>query len=51
VTEIVEGDGPHLVPAIDGWEEVADFALDWELKHAGVTVSEHPASDDPVSEG
>ena len=35
VTEIVEFDGPHLLPAIDGWEEVADFALDWALKHAG----------------
>jgi pimeloyl-ACP methyl ester carboxylesterase len=35
VTEIVEFDGPHLLPAIDGWKEVADFALDWALKHAG----------------
>ena len=35
VTEIVEFNGPHLLPAIDGWEEVADFALDWALKHAG----------------
>jgi pimeloyl-ACP methyl ester carboxylesterase len=35
VTEIVEFDGPHLLPAIDGWEEVADLALDWALKHAG----------------
>jgi pimeloyl-ACP methyl ester carboxylesterase len=34
VTEIVEFDGPHLLPAIDGWEEVADYALDWALKHA-----------------
>ena len=51
VTEIVEFDGPHLLPAIDGWEEVADFALDWALKHAGVTVTERPASDDPVPEG
>ena len=35
ITEIVEFDGPHLLPAIDGWEKVADFALDWALKHAG----------------
>ena len=35
VTEIVEFDGPHLLPAIDRWEEVADFVLDWALKHAG----------------
>ena len=25
VTEIVEFDGPHLLPAIDGWGEVADL--------------------------
>jgi pimeloyl-ACP methyl ester carboxylesterase len=34
VTEIVEFDGPHLLPAAPGWEAVADFALDWALKHA-----------------
>jgi hypothetical protein len=28
VTETAEFDGPHLLPAVDGWEEVADFALD-----------------------
>ena len=33
VTEIVEFDGPHLLPAVDGWEQIADFALDWALKH------------------
>jgi hypothetical protein len=31
----VEFDGPHLLSAIDGWEKVAEFALDWALKHAG----------------
>jgi pimeloyl-ACP methyl ester carboxylesterase len=36
-TEIVEFDGPHLLPAIPGWQEVADYALDWALKHAGST--------------
>jgi hypothetical protein len=49
VTEIVEFDGPHLLPAIDGWEEVADFALDWALKHAGMTVADHAAADDADS--
>jgi hypothetical protein len=49
VTEIVEFDGPHLLPAIDGWEEVADFALDWALKHAGMTVADHAGADDPDS--
>jgi hypothetical protein len=36
-TEIVEFDGPHLLPAIPGWQEVADYALDWALKHAEST--------------
>jgi len=34
VTEIVEFDGPHLLPAIDGWQDVADRALDWALQHS-----------------
>ena len=25
---------PHLLPSPDGWEEVADYALDWALEHA-----------------
>jgi pimeloyl-ACP methyl ester carboxylesterase len=34
VTEIVEYEGPHLLPAIPEWEALADFALDWALQHA-----------------
>jgi pimeloyl-ACP methyl ester carboxylesterase len=34
VTEVVEFAGPHLLPAIDGWEEIADHALDWALEHS-----------------
>jgi pimeloyl-ACP methyl ester carboxylesterase len=34
LTEIVEFDGPHLLPAIEGWQEVADYALDWALQQA-----------------
>lgn len=34
VTEIKEFPGPHLLPAKDGWEEVADYALAWALDHA-----------------
>jgi pimeloyl-ACP methyl ester carboxylesterase len=34
VTEIVEFDGPHLLPACPGWEEVADHALSWATSHA-----------------
>ena len=39
VTEVVEFDGPHLLPAIPGWEEVADYALNWALDHATAKVS------------
>jgi len=39
VTEVVEFDGPHLLPAIAGWEEVADYALNWALDHATAKVS------------
>ena len=34
VTEIVEFDGPHFLPAIPVWRDVADHALDWALQHA-----------------
>ncbi len=34
VTEIVEFNEAHLLPAMPEWETVADFALDWALKHA-----------------
>ena len=31
VTEVKEFEGPHLLPAQEGWEEVADYALEWAL--------------------
>ncbi|GAA0404245.1 hypothetical protein Acor_24290 [Acrocarpospora corrugata] len=35
VTEIKEYAGySHLLPAQEGWQEIADYALDWALKHA-----------------
>ena len=35
VTEVVEFEGRcHLLPAQDGWEELADHALRWALEHA-----------------
>jgi pimeloyl-ACP methyl ester carboxylesterase len=40
VTEIVEFEGPHLLPAIDGWENVADHVLGWALEHARQRTSE-----------
>ncbi len=35
ITEVKEFEGrAHLMPAQAGWEEVADYALDWALEHA-----------------
>ena len=41
VTEIKEFDGPHLLPAQDGWEQVADYALDWAVAHASTGAGQH----------
>jgi pimeloyl-ACP methyl ester carboxylesterase len=35
VTEVKEFEGPHLLPSRDGWEEVADYALEWAVAHSG----------------
>jgi pimeloyl-ACP methyl ester carboxylesterase len=29
ITEIMQFEGPHLLPSKDGWEAVADYALEW----------------------
>jgi pimeloyl-ACP methyl ester carboxylesterase len=35
LTEIIEYPGrSHLMPAQDGWEEIADHALEWALGHS-----------------
>jgi pimeloyl-ACP methyl ester carboxylesterase len=34
ITEVKEFEGPHLLPAAPGWEEVADYALAWAADHA-----------------
>jgi pimeloyl-ACP methyl ester carboxylesterase len=34
ITEVQEFPGPHLLPSREGWQEVADYALDWALRHA-----------------
>jgi pimeloyl-ACP methyl ester carboxylesterase len=35
ITEVKEYEGrAHLLPAQEGWEEVADYALEWALAHA-----------------
>jgi pimeloyl-ACP methyl ester carboxylesterase len=43
VTEVKEFDGPHLLPAQEGWEEVADYALEWALRHAGARAPTNAA--------
>jgi pimeloyl-ACP methyl ester carboxylesterase len=35
ITEVKEFEGPHLLPAWPGWEQVADYALEWAERHAG----------------
>ena len=35
VTEVKEYEGyPHLLPAPEGWEQIADEVLDWAVEHA-----------------
>ena len=35
ITEVKEYEGfAHLLPAQEGWEEIADYALDWAIEHA-----------------
>jgi pimeloyl-ACP methyl ester carboxylesterase len=40
VTAVKEFEGPHLLPAQDGWEEIADYALTWAADHALSWASE-----------
>jgi pimeloyl-ACP methyl ester carboxylesterase len=40
ITEVKEYEGfAHLLPAQQGWEEIADYALDWALRHAVTRAS------------
>lgn len=42
ITEIKQFDGPHLLPAQQGWEEIADYALDWAVAHiTGASAGNH----------
>jgi hypothetical protein len=36
LTEVEQFEGPHLLPSWPGWEQVADFALDWAVRHAKI---------------
>jgi pimeloyl-ACP methyl ester carboxylesterase len=40
ITEVKEYPGrSHLMPAQNGWEEVADYALDWAVKHVRIPAA------------
>ena len=43
VTEYREFPGRPHFPAVPGWEEVADNALDWAVAHAAMPVVDHPS--------
>jgi len=49
ITEYKEFEGRPHFPAAPGWEEVADYAIDWAERHAGLTVADHAAAKDPAS--
>jgi pimeloyl-ACP methyl ester carboxylesterase len=47
VTEVKEFEGfAHLLPAQEGWEQVADYALDWALANAGRSLADREAAAD-----
>lgn len=44
ITEVKEYEGfPHLLPAFEGWERIADEALDWAVAHATGEVTPESA--------
>ena len=49
ITEYEEFEGRPHFPGAPGWEEVADFAIDWAERHAGLNVADHAAADGPVA--
>jgi pimeloyl-ACP methyl ester carboxylesterase len=51
ITEYQEFEGRPHFPGAPGWEEVADFAIDWAERHAGLTVAEHAAAEHPAGGG
>jgi hypothetical protein len=48
ITEYKEFEGRPHFPGAPGWEEVADFAIDWAERHAGLNVPDHAAAGDPA---
>ncbi len=43
VTEHMTFPGPHLLPAADNWQEVADYALTWALEQTSAEAVTEPA--------
>ena len=39
ITEMKEFEGPHLLPAAPGWEQVADYDLSWAIDHAALVTA------------
>jgi pimeloyl-ACP methyl ester carboxylesterase len=44
ITEYQEFEGRPHFPGAPGWEKVADCAIDWAERHAGLTVKDHAAA-------
>lgn len=52
VTEVKEFPGrAHLMLAQAGWEEVADYALDWAVRHAAADARHAQTTAQPVRDG
>src|SRR5918999_1452019 len=51
-TEEKEFEGrAHLMPALAGWEEVADYALDWAVRHAAADARRAQTATQPALRG
>ena len=48
ITEYQEFEGRPHFPGAPGWEEVADYAIEWAERHAGLTVGDHGVARDPA---
>ena len=50
-TELKEYEGrPHFMAGLDGWEEIADYALNWALEHRQAPAASQPLSSSAPSQ-
>jgi pimeloyl-ACP methyl ester carboxylesterase len=50
-TELKEYEGrPHYMAGLDGWEEIADYALNWALEHRQAPAASQPLSSSAPSQ-